>query len=247
MAIALDNKNAEAYHNRAVIKYYFLSDNKGACKDWNAAKRLGLVLAYQESEGKCDEFIDVKNANKLQAELKAKYKYRSMSKSEFFKLLEKNGIIFTLAKDFEEIKLVANSGSPNHYAIKNKNADFELRIYVESLSDLKKQFQTKGIKDVSINNMFENGFLSSLDNISQAQPQFLVYDAKAVITKFNGDIGLLSHFDFQTNSKYGKGYKYGTFMVIHKDDVADFYLSFLYNDNNSTVFRLAEKTLRFKD
>jgi len=35
-------------------------------------------------------------------------------------------------------------------------------------------------------------------------------------------------------------------MVIHKDDMADFYLSFLYNNNNETVFRSAEKVLRFK-
>ncbi len=245
-AIALDKKNAHAYHNRAIIKFHFLSDKKGACKDWDIAKRLGLTLAYQYSEGKCEEYGEVIKTDNNQTARRIKYKTMAMSKSELLNFIKKNYISFAMPKDFEEVKIIANSNMPYHYAIKNKNADFELRIYIESLTDLKKEFKTKGIKDVSINNLFERRFLSSLDNISQAQPQYLVYDAKAVVPKFNGSIGLFSHFDYSVNSEYGKGYKHGTFMVIHKDNIADLYLSFLYNNNNNAVFKLAEKTLRFK-
>jgi tetratricopeptide (TPR) repeat protein len=56
-AIELDQNNASAYSNRGVLKYDFLNDPNGACEDWAISKSLGHEIAFQNSEGKCDDDI----------------------------------------------------------------------------------------------------------------------------------------------------------------------------------------------
>ena len=57
------------------------------------------------------------------------------------------------------------------------------------------------------------------------------FPSEAVKKEFNADAGGSCFFDF--NCEFGIGYKYGHFMYLHKDDIADVIVTFMSNDKET--------------
>ena len=57
------------------------------------------------------------------------------------------------------------------------------------------------------------------------------FPSKAVKKEFNADYGGNGFFEF--NCEFGKGYKFGQFVCLHKENVADVIITFMSNDRNT--------------
>jgi hypothetical protein len=243
--ISIDSLNAQAYYNRGALKFMSLKDTVEACKDWAKAKRLGSVGAFQVSENLCDlpkgKLVAIVNTSSV-TDRESLIKKEAMESKRFILFLAENKVAFKMPAGYKVKKFHKNITMPYQYAIVNPEKEYEMRIYVEPLTGYKKEKA-----GFAFNNIFESGFLTALDSLSKSHPSFVVYEPVAVKPKFNADVGLISHFRYLPSVDYAEGYKYGTLIVIHKDNVADIYLSFLYNTPNRDpeVFKPAEESIRF--
>ncbi len=57
------------------------------------------------------------------------------------------------------------------------------------------------------------------------------FPTKAVKKEFNADYGGSAFLEF--NCEFGKGYKYGQFVCLHKENVADAIITFMSNDRKT--------------
>ncbi len=144
-AIELNPANGEAFSNRAVVKYYFLADTIGACDDWEKSVNAGYAKANQIRKVKCSN-PDAEN-NKTMA----------MSESDFLKFVKKNKLTFTMPAGFEKTEVIANVDMPYQYAIKDKAQDFEIRYFIESLTETHASVIKAGATTFDINQLFISG------------------------------------------------------------------------------------------
>jgi hypothetical protein len=54
------------------------------------------------------------------------------------------------------------------------------------------------------------------------------FPSAAVKKEFNADVGASAFFEL--NCSFGKNYKYGQMVILHKDNVADVIITYLSND-----------------
>jgi hypothetical protein len=73
------------------------------------------------------------------------------------------------------------------------------------------------------------------------------FPPQAVKREFNADSGGSSFFEF--NSEFGKGYKYGQMIYLHKDNVADVIITYMSNDkgSHSDLMEIPFHALTFKN
>jgi len=216
-AIELNNKNGEAYNNRAVVKYFFLTDTIGACEDWEKSVNAGYTKASEIMKGKCP--------NPRLAEYFAK----ALSETDFYKYVKNNHLSFTIPSGYVKTDVIPNGDMPYQFAIKLKNAEFEARYYIETIPEIKAKL--KDVKNhININELFLTFFQTSVMNVSQDDPKILRFETSDVQNEFNTNVGLYS--SFPGNSGYSGSYKYVHMMVFHKDNIADIYITFLWNEQS---------------
>jgi hypothetical protein len=79
------------------------------------------------------------------------------------------------------------------------------------------------------NKIYSGRAISNVANMtSGASMEFDPFPPDAVKREFNGDKGGSAFFVFKC--EFGKGYKYGQMVVLHKDDVADVIITYMSND-----------------
>lgn len=252
-AIELEPNNPKAYHNRAVAKYYFTMDTVGACYDWRTSANLGYQKGDHYFVKNCYNRKDIKTRYKETEDVKKRRKQyfaQSMTEEEFRKLTNDLNILFTIPDGFKTTKVIPNSNMPYFFALKHKAADFEIRFFIESFTDMKKQIDESGVEiDKNwFNKSYEGSYISSLSNISQGIiPIYYHYKASDVSIEFNADDGIYSNFF--PDSEYAENYKYCLFMVLHKNNHSNIYVSFLSNDlDNFNKYLIAGfYSLKFKE
>lgn len=72
------------------------------------------------------------------------------------------------------------------------------------------------------------------------------FPAKATKKEFNADNGGSCFLEF--NSEFGKGYEYGQFIYLHKDDTADAIVTFMSNnkETHADLMMVGFHSLTFK-
>ena len=130
----------------------------------------------------------------------------------------------------------ANDDMDYYYAIKLKNDSFEVRYTIMSMKPLFERYiemsKDSNAKCLHPNDYYKSMFTVNIMNISHLGldeiPDISSATAEDAKSYFGADEVMTS--TFSANSDFSKGYTNIYFIVIHKKDIADVYISFLSND-----------------
>lgn len=158
-----------------------------------------------------------------------------VSVKEFSEMIDSIGLKFKMPENYNEAAVIDNGDLFYSFAMKNKNADFEVRYSIWSikpqLTEYEKCKTTPGCTMVHPNKMFKGIAEANILNMTAGKGADIGgFPKDAVKSEFNADIGGSSFFEF--NCDFGKGYKYGQMVVLHKDDIADVIITFMSNDKS---------------
>ena len=169
----------------------------------------------------------------------------------FLNLLDSAGLQFKLPENYQEIPTKENPDLYYCFAMKNKTADFEVRYSIwpmhESLKDYEACKSDPNCMMVHPNNIFKGIAEANVLNMTGGQDAAIgSFPKEAVKKEFNADIGGSAFFEF--NCTFGKGYKYGSMVILHKDDIADVIITFMSNDKSKHADLMLESfyALTFK-
>ena len=160
-------------------------------------------------------------------------KEKIVSVSEFQNFIDTIGLQFEMPTGYAPTVVKKNRDLWYCFAIKNKNADFEVRYSVWSLQPLindYKKCQTDPNCAMVRPNMTYKGRAqtNALNMTGGISHPIGTFPTQAVKEEFNADAGGSSFFEF--NCGFGTGYKYGQMIYLHKDNVADVIITYLSND-----------------
>nr|WP_294861323.1 hypothetical protein [uncultured Fluviicola sp.] len=156
--------------------------------------------------------------------------------SAFQKEIKAIGLEFSMPSGYVESEVTENRDLQYSFAMKNKTADFEVRYSVWSLKPELEQYE-KCQKDpnclmVHPNKTYTGRIQANVLNMTGGQDWDIgAFPDQAVKREFNADNGGSSFFEF--NCEFGKGYKYGQMIYLHKDNVADVIITYMSNDKDS--------------
>jgi hypothetical protein len=170
-------------------------------------------------------------------------KGRIVKEEEFQKQIDTIGLKFTMPDGYEETYVKENKDLHYYFAIKGKNADFEVRYSIRTLkpviAEYKKCQEDPNCVSVKPNAIYKSMAMANLLNMTAGQRMDVgTFPPQAVKSEFNADAGGSAFFEF--NCEFGKGYKYGQMVYLHKDDVADVMITYMSN-NQTTHPDLMEK------
>ena len=169
---------------------------------------------------------------------------------EFQKYVDSIGLKFTMPSEYKETHVKENKDLWYNFAIKNINEDFEIRYTVWSLKSTIKEYEKCKLDTnclmVSPNLIYKGRIHSNVLNMTGGQEIAIgAFPPLALKKEFNADNAGSSFFQFNCN--FGKGYKYGQMIYLHKDNVADVIITFMSNDKSkhSDLMGKAFHTLTF--
>lgn len=177
---------------------------------------------------------------------------QSKSATDFQKELDSAGLVFTMPEGYHSVSVKKNGDLWYSFAIRNADSTMEVRYTYWPLAEAKKQYE-ESLKDSNVvmvhhNTIYTGRIQANVLNMTGGQ----WYDVggfppAAVKKEFNADDGGSCFFEF--NCEFGEGWKYGQFVYLHKDDVADVIVTFMSNDKEKHSERMFEAfhSLKFKE
>lgn len=181
----------------------------------------------------------------------ASFSQKQLSLQEFLKLCNDSELKFKMPKGYHIISVKENPDLFYSFAIKNEDGSMEIRYTIWSLKPALEQYR-KSLKDknsmmINPNNIYKGRVQANVLNMTGG----LMYDIGsfpplAVKKEFNADAGGSCFLKF--NSEFGKGYTYGQFVYLHKDNVADVIITFMSNnkEKHSDLMMKGFYSLTFK-
>jgi hypothetical protein len=154
--------------------------------------------------------------------------------AEFNALIDSVGLKFTMPADYKETTVKENKDLYYNFAIKNTKEDFEVRYSIWSLKPTIEEYKKCKLDSahctmIDPNKIYSGRAMSNVMNMTAGGSMEVgTFPPSAVKKEFNGDNGGSSFFEFKC--EFGKGYKYGQMIVLHKNDVADVIITYLSND-----------------
>lgn len=166
---------------------------------------------------------------------------------------ERNFLELTSYSDLQPTDILPNEDVLYHRAFRLKGADFEIRIRYEPMKKALEAYAkslepNSGTVMAPPNNMFQMTFMVCLMNILQTEnePRITAFPSRAVKEEFNADAGLTSFGKGKSQflGKYSAVLAYG----IHKQDIGDVYVYYLFNDvkKGAALYRKYFYPVKFK-
>lgn len=153
----------------------------------------------------------------------------------FTKILDGHRMIFQMPDNYTETEVKKNEDVSYEFAVKSKKNKLEIRYAVFSLIQDVKEYQewknSKNKNGVTLdpNTIYEMFSFTVAANIAGSESfKKTVFDSESVKNEFNADWG--ASYLVECKSEFGKGYKYALITALHKDDVANAYIIFLFDD-----------------
>ncbi|MBS1951267.1 MAG: hypothetical protein JST37_09725 [Bacteroidetes bacterium] len=159
----------------------------------------------------------------------------TISIKQFTDYIDSVGLKFKMPDNYKETDIIENGDLYYVFAIKNKNADFEVRYSIWPMKPKLKEFEKcktqPGCSMIDPNRMFKGIAEANVLNMTAGKGANIGgFGKEAVKGEFNADIGGTAFFEL--NCAFGKGYKYGQMVVLHKDNTADVIITFMSNDKD---------------
>jgi hypothetical protein len=153
--------------------------------------------------------------------------WNDLTDTTFNNLVNDNKLIFTMPDGFVTTNVKRNDNVFYQYAIKDKNSNFEIRIFIKSFK------QISGKKDGFDFNKYSYNFLSSTSlnasgNVLPNIPQIDLFPEDAVKKDFNADWGATTAFAPKT--EFGKGFNFCALNCIRLNDICEVYVFFMFDD-----------------
>jgi hypothetical protein len=158
---------------------------------------------------------------------------------DFKTILKENGLEFNQPVGFVKTGVIKNPDLYYDYAMKLKKDSFEVRYSVFPLHPLLADYE-ESLKDpdrtaLDPNKYYRSMFMANILNVAQVgledMPSTGDFPSEAVKEEFGADYGATSFF--VPNSEFGTNYRLCLMVVIHKKDLADVYICFLGNNEES--------------
>lgn len=182
---------------------------------------------------------------------KSQNQEKVVSEKEFIAQIDSLGLEFRMPEGFKPTSVKKNRDLQYSFAIINDNS-FEIRYSIFPLKALLKHYEEskKNKNEIMINpNNFFRGTVNAnvLNMTSGIMYEVKDFPIEAVKNEFNADIGGSCFLKF--NCEFGKGYQFGQFIYLHKENVADVIVTFM--GNNQKTFsddeEIAFYSLKFKE
>lgn len=171
---------------------------------------------------------------------------------EFQKYIDTIGLQFNMPSGYKETYVKENKDLWYGFAIKDKEEDFEVRYTVWSLQPAIAAYEKcksdPNCTMISPNKIYQGRVQANVLNMTGGQDWDIgSFPLQAVKKEFNADAGGTSFFEL--NCEFGKGYKYGQMVYLHKDNVADVIITFMSNDRTKHPDNMLKSfhALRFKE
>lgn len=170
---------------------------------------------------------------------------------EFEKFADFYGLKFKMPEGYKITEVKENGDLWYSFAVINADASMEIRYTIQTLKPYMLEYE-KSLKDensmmIPANNIYRGSIRANVLNMTGGQMYDIgAFPSQAVKEEFNADAGGSCFFKF--NSEFGKGYEFGQFVYLHKDDTADVFVTFMSNDRktHSDLMMLGFHSLVFK-
>ena len=156
---------------------------------------------------------------------------------EFVELLDRAKMKFTEPNGYKRNDPIENEQMNYELAYKHSNKRFEVRYAIRPMDNLLKEYnareknKNKGDINIHPNKWYKNVFEATILNISGGQlPEYSIFDKEAVKKEFNADWG--ATVGVTVGKEFGQDYKYCLVVFIHKDNLGDAYVFYLYDDKD---------------
>jgi hypothetical protein len=171
--------------------------------------------------------------------------WNKLTDTTFINLVNNNRLIFTMPDGFVTTNVKRNDNVFYQYAIKDKNSNFEIRIFIKSFKQISNK---KGDFDF---NKFSYNFMSSTSlnasgNVLPDIPQIDLFPEDAVKKDFNADWGATTAFAPKT--EFGKGFTFCAFNCIRLNDICEVNIFYMFDDvpNQQTLMEKSFLVMKFK-
>lgn len=161
---------------------------------------------------------------------------QTLSIEDFQKQIAESQLQFEIPDGYKIKEAIKNRDLQYSFAIINSEGTMEVRYSIfpmkQMLLDYEKSKNNPNEFMVNPNKIYI-GIMSSngLNMTGGKMVDIGDFPTKAVKKEFNADYGGNAFFEF--NCEFGKGYKYGQFVCLHKENVADVIITFMSNDKNT--------------
>lgn len=174
-----------------------------------------------------------------------------MTLTDFQAYCDSSGMQFSMPDGYSVAEVKTNGNLHYSFAIINADSTMEIRYTIWSLKPAMKEYETS-LKDensmmIPPNNIYKGRIQANVLNMTGG----IMYDIgafppQAVKKEFNADAGGSCFLHF--NCEFGKGYEFGQFIYLHKDDTADAIITFMSNDKSthSELMKAGFHSLSFK-
>lgn len=174
------------------------------------------------------------------------------SVADFQSFADSCGLKFVMPEGYTVTEVKENRDLWYSFAIINADSSMEVRYTVWSL-EMEKQKYEESLEDPDVtmvphNNIYKGRIQANALNMTGGNGANIgAFPLAAVKREFNADTGGSAFFEF--NCQFGEGFKYGQFVYLHKDDVADVIITFMSQDKekHSELMNAAFHSFVFKD
>jgi len=174
-----------------------------------------------------------------------------VSVNEFKSLIDTIGLVFDMPKGFIPAMVKENGDLYYSFAVINLDSTMQVRYTVfpikPQLVEYEISLKDPNTKMVHPNKMYNSIVEANMLNMTGGKSYKIGPFSKTAVKKeFNADDGGSCFFDF--NCEFGKGFKYGHFVYLHKDNIADVIITYMDNDKqkHNALMETPFHSLRFK-
>lgn len=168
------------------------------------------------------------------------------TRQAFDRLLDESGLHLESSQNFIDIPISANPVLPYEHAMRHESGELELRFIIRPLQRIEIEYNDPHNAAPEPNHLFPLLFESLIDRLSaNSNYNSRTLSEPEARDKFNAQWAALSIFDI--NPEFSSDYKSAILLAMHKNDYADAYTLFLYNDHEQAkiLINAALATLSF--
>ncbi len=148
---------------------------------------------------------------------------------DFKTLLSESQLSFQTPTGFSEQALSDNPILSYEKAFKHHSLALEMRVSIRPINRVEIDYEDPHNAAPEPNHLFMMMFTTLIGELSRGgnSPQ-REYSSEQAKADFNADWAAVTTFDLEP--EYSKDYKQGFLLALHKNDAADAYLIFVFND-----------------
>jgi len=152
------------------------------------------------------------------------------SRQAFDRLLDESGMRLEPSQKLIDLPIRANPVLPYEHAMRHDSGELELRFIIRPLERIEIEYNDPHNAAPEPNHLFPLLFESLIDRLSaNSNSNSRTLSKSEAKEKFNAQWAALSVFDI--NPEFSSEFNNAMLLAMHKNDQADAYTVFLYNDH----------------